>query len=40
MGERAAAIGGHLEIDAAVGEGTRILLTIPAGLLEVAEAAS
>lgn len=40
MGERAAAIGGHLDVDSAVGEGTRIVLTIPAGLLGIGEAAS
>lgn len=35
MGERAAAIGGELEIDTANGEGTRIRLMIPAEALEI-----
>ena len=35
MGERAAAIGGELEIDTANGEGTSIRLTIPAEALEI-----
>jgi signal transduction histidine kinase len=39
MGERAGAIGGELQLDTAAGEGTRITLTIPAGLLN-AEAES
>jgi signal transduction histidine kinase len=39
MGERAAAIGGDLEVDTAAGQGTRIVLTIPAGVLD-AKAAS
>jgi signal transduction histidine kinase len=34
MGERAAALGGELEVKTAVGEGTRIRLTIPAGFLD------
>lgn len=40
MGERAAAIGGGLEVDSAVGAGTRVRLTIPARLLEPVEASS
>jgi signal transduction histidine kinase len=40
MGERAAAIGGGLDVESRVGEGTRIRLTIPASLLEAVEAAS
>jgi signal transduction histidine kinase len=34
MGERAAAIGADLEVDSAIGRGTRVRLTIPANLLE------
>ena len=34
MSERAAALAGELEVETAVGEGTRIRLTIPAGFLD------
>lgn len=37
MGERAAAIGGDLEVDSGVGKGTHVRLMIPASLLDVAE---
>jgi signal transduction histidine kinase len=40
MRERAAAIGGDLEVDSAMGKGTRIRLTIPASLLDLDRAAS
>jgi signal transduction histidine kinase len=40
MGERAIAIGGALEVDSALGEGTRVVLTIPMYLHEVGESAS
>jgi signal transduction histidine kinase len=40
MGERAAAIGGPLDVDSALGKGTRIGLTIPAGLIDAGEPAS
>jgi signal transduction histidine kinase len=40
MGERAIAIGGALEVDSALGEGTRVVLTIPMDPHEVGESAS